>query len=62
LSSNDQKETKLRTNAPEEYHLDKFGGAPALLLLRGEDGPAAVSSTSSFSSVVLEGDTELGTI
>ena len=54
---------KLRTNAPEEYHHEAVEGAPALLSgLSCEEGPAAVSSTSSFSSVAHEGDTELGTI
>ena len=39
----------MRTNAPEEYHVD--GGAPALLGSFGVVGPAAVLSKSSCSSV-----------
>ena len=50
---------KLRTNTPEEYH-GEVEGAPALSGSRDADGPATVSSTASFSSVVHDEDSELG--
>ena len=49
----------MRTNAPEEYHVD--GGAPALLGSVVEVGPAAVSSKSSFSPVSRDEENELAT-
>ena len=49
----------MRTNAPEEYHVD--GGAPALLGSVVEVGPAAVSSKSSCSSVSRDEEYELAT-
>ena len=51
LSSNDQNKTKLRTNAPEENHHGEDKGAPVSLGSREVEGPAAMSSTASFSSV-----------
>ena len=41
----------MRTNAPEEYHHEVDGGAPALFGSVVEVGPATVSSKSSFSLV-----------
>ena len=49
----------MRTNAPEEYQDDE--GAPALLGSFVVEGPAAVSSKSSFSSVSHEEEYELAT-
>ena len=47
----------MRTNAPEEYHVD--GGAPALVGSFVVVGPAAVSSKSSYSSVSRDEEYEL---
>ena len=49
----------MRTNAPEEYHVD--GGAPALLGSFVVVGPSAVSSKSSCSSVLRDEEYELAT-
>ena len=51
----------MRTNAPEEYHHDVDGGAPALLGSCVVVGPAAVSSKSSYSSVSRDEEYELAT-
>ena len=49
----------MRTNAPEENHLDE--GAPALLGSFVDVGPAAVSSKSSASSISRDEEDELTT-
>ena len=49
----------MRTNAPEEYHVD--GGAPTLLGSVVVVGPAALSSKSSCSSVSRDEEYELAT-
>jgi hypothetical protein len=51
----------MRTNAPEEYHHDVDGGAPALLGSSVEVGPAAVSFKSSASFVSRDEEYELAT-
>ena len=50
----------MRTNAPEEYHHDVDGGAPALLGSSVEVGPATVSFKSSASPVSRDEEYELG--
>ena len=49
------------TNAPEEYHHEVDGGAPALLGLSAGVGPAVVSFRSSCSSVSHDEEYELAT-
>ena len=51
----------MRTNAPEEYHHDVDGGAPALLGSSIEVGPTAVSFKSLASSISRDEEYELGT-
>ena len=49
----------MRTDAPEEYQVDE--GAPTLLGSFVVEGPAAVSSKSSCSSMVRDEEYELAT-
>ena len=51
----------MRTNAPEEFLHEVDGGASALLESFIGEGPAVVSSRSSFSSVSRDEEYELGT-
>ena len=51
----------MRTNAPEEYHHQVDGGAPAFLGCSAKVGPAAVSSKSSAESVIRDEEYELVT-
>ena len=51
----------MRTNAPEEYHHDVDGGAPALLGSSVDVGPAAVSFKYSASSASRDEEYELAT-
>ena len=51
----------MRTNAPEEFHHEVDGGASALLGSFVGEGPAVVSSRSSFSLVSRDEEYELGT-
>ena len=51
----------MRTNAPEEYHLNVDGGAPTFLGSSVDVGPAAVSSNSSADSVSRDEEYELVT-
>ena len=56
-----KRDERVRTNAPEEFHHEVDGGAPALLGSVVEVGLATVSSKSSFSSVSRDEENELVT-